>query len=145
MIEDAVTAISRNPTQRPPEFHSGELRFQQEVDMNVWTTRHEVQHAASYSRYQTCIETINYAFVVIGQCTLYDTLTMTSDIDDLEKANYKDGRSTTEQFTLRWDVEEPEDTFQCAYAELHNGTAMRQGHRLVLEDPKLAIDWQKRR
>ena len=139
MIEDAMVATSVDPSRRPLEFHSGELQFQREVDMNVWTTRHEVQHATSYLRYRTRIETINYAFI-IGQYVLYDTLAMTSDIADMEEAKYGDGRLTTAKYTLRWSVEETKEPFQCAYAELYVGTALRQGQRIVLEDPKMAIE-----
>lgn len=38
MIEDAMAETRVDPSRRPPEFRNGELRFQREADMDVWTT-----------------------------------------------------------------------------------------------------------
>ena len=142
MIEDAITAMKGNLTQRPSEFYSGEQQFHREADMNVWMTKNEIQYATSYLRFKTCVATFNYIFV-IGQYTLYDTLKMTSDIADLDGVNYEGGRATTERFTLRWNVEELKNvskSIQCSYTQLRNGTATLQGHRLIIENPKMAFE-----
>ena len=144
MIEDAIVAVRGDKSQRPTKPYTGEQQFQREADTDVRMTRNEAQHATNYLSYQTCTATMNYA-LIIGQYTLYDTMMMmTSDIADLEQADYGQGRATTEQFTLRCNADQTETTLQshpCPYTQLKGeGKAIRQGHRLVIENPKMALE-----
>lgn len=102
--------------------------------------RNEAKHATNYSHYQTRATTLNYVFV-IGQCTLYDTMATPSDVTDLAGVDYKDGRATTAQFTLRRSTQELPDVkerIQRPYTQLQHGRATLHGQRLVIEAAKTA-------
>lgn len=102
--------------------------------------RNEAQHATSYFHYQTRATTASYVFV-IGQHTLYDTLTMTSDVTDLTGIDRREGRATPDKLTLRWTADELRNASsapKCSYVEVQRGNATLQGHRFMIENPKMA-------
>ncbi|PJF32885.1 MAG: hypothetical protein CUN57_03570, partial [Phototrophicales bacterium] len=110
--------MEMDPNYKPSKFDSRKQQFERELNTNVWMTKNEVRHATSYFRYQTCVTTTNYVFV-IGQYTVYDTMEMTSDVTDLTGIDYKTGQATAGQFTLKWNTDELRDIvkFQCPYEE----------------------------
>ncbi len=140
-LEDAITVVGVDRNGRPPKFHTGKKPFQREANTNARMTKNEAQHATNRSQYQTCVTTMNYVFTS-GQYVLYDTLTMTSDVADLSGIKYGAGQAATDQFALMWRAEKPQNKTDphCQHAEVHRGTATLQGHQIIVEDPKMALE-----